>query len=209
MADRLTPEPGRILITAEELQARVAELGQAISRDYADEERPVIVGVLQGAFVFMADLIRSISIPVSTDFMGLSSYGDHTSTSGVVRLQFDLSMPIERRAVVIVEDIADTGLTIAYLKRTLEARQPKSVRVCVLVDKIERRKTDLAIDYIGFTIPDVYVVGYGMDWSGMYRNLPYVAELRDAEPAHEAGGGRPAGAVRPARPGGGAWHGGC
>jgi hypoxanthine phosphoribosyltransferase len=173
-------QPGRILITEEELRARVTELGRAIGRDYAGGQPPIIVGVLQGAFLFMADLVRAIPIPVTTDFIGLASYGAGTSSTGVVRLQFDLSMSIERRPVVIVEDIADTGLTLSYLKRALEARHPESVRVCVLVDKIERRRAEIDIDYIGFTIPDVFVVGYGMDWSGLYRNLPHVAVLEDA-----------------------------
>ena len=180
---RPDPRPGRVLITREELQARIGELGQAIARDYVGEEPPVLVGVLQGAFLFMADLMRAIPVPITTDFIGLSSYGGSTSPSGVVRLQFDLSTSIERRSVVIVEDIADTGLTLSYLKRALEARHPRSLRVCVLVDKIERRKAEIDIDYIGFTIPDVFVVGYGMDWNGLYRNLPYVAVLDDGNPA--------------------------
>jgi hypoxanthine phosphoribosyltransferase len=177
---KAVPRPGRVLITREELEARIAELGQAIARDYAGEEPPVMVGVLQGAFLFMADLMRAIPGPITTDFIGLASYGGSTSPSGVVRLQFDLSMSIERRSVLIVEDIADTGLTLSYLKRALEARHPRSLRVCVLVDKVERRKADIEIDYIGFTIPDVFVVGYGMDWNGLYRNRPYVAVLDDA-----------------------------
>jgi hypoxanthine phosphoribosyltransferase len=180
--DSEAPRPGRILVSEEELRARIAALGQAIGRDHEDGEPPIVVGVLQGAFLFMADLVRAIPVPLNTDFIGLASYGAGTSSTGVVRLQFDLSMSIERRPVVIVEDIADTGLTLSYLKRTLEARHPRSVRLCVLVDKIERRKADLDIDYIGFTIPDVFVVGYGMDWNGLYRNLPHVAVLDGALP---------------------------
>jgi hypoxanthine phosphoribosyltransferase len=176
------PRPGRILISEDELRLRVAELGRAIGRDHADAEPPVVVGVLQGAFLFMADLVRAIPVPVNTDFIGVASYGAGTSSTGVVRLQFDLSMSIERRRVVIVEDIADTGLTLSYLKRSLEARHPKGVRLCALIDKIERRQADLAIDYIGFTVPDVFVVGYGMDWGGLYRNLPYVAALEGVAP---------------------------
>jgi hypoxanthine phosphoribosyltransferase len=169
--------PGRVLISEAELKARIAELGQDLARDYA-RESPIVVGVLQGAFLFMADLVRATPIDLTTDFIGVSSYGGSRS-SGHVRILSDLSMPIEGRDVVIVEDIVDTGLTLTYLKRTLDARHPRSLRVCVLVDKIERRKVDVAVDYVGFTIPNVYVVGYGFDHDGLYRNLPYVAVLDD------------------------------
>ncbi|MGH7334571.1 MAG: hypoxanthine phosphoribosyltransferase [Candidatus Rokuibacteriota bacterium] len=170
------PRPGRIVITEEQLRVRIAAMGRQIARDYAGEN-PVLVGVLQGAFLFMADLIRAIPIDLTTDFIGLSSYGTGTSSSGQVRLVSDLSMSIEDRHVLIVEDIVDTGLTLAYLKRNLEARHPKSVRACVLADKIERRQVEVAVDYVGFTVPNVYVVGYGFDFGGVYRNLPYVAVL--------------------------------
>ena len=170
------PRPGRILISEAELRARVAELGQAIARDYASEN-PILVGVLQGAFLFMADLIRAVSIDLTTDFIGVSSYASASRSSGQVRLLSDLSMPIEGRQVLIVEDIVDTGLTLSYLKRNLEARHPKRLRTCVLVDKIERRQVELELDYVGFTIPNVFVVGYGFDYGGLYRNLPYIAEL--------------------------------
>ena len=168
--------PGRVLITEEELRGRVAGLGATIARDY-ETLNPILVGVLQGAFVFMADLIRAIPIDLTTDFIGLSSYGAGTVSSGVVRLVSDLSLPIDGRDVLIVEDIADSGHTLAYLKRSLQARRPKSLRVCVLLDKIERRETEVDLDYIGFPIPDVYVVGYGLDYGGRYRNLPHVAAL--------------------------------
>lgn len=171
--------PGRVLITASALQARIAELGQAIAADYAGKD-PVFVGVLQGAFLFMADLIRATPIDLVTDFIGLSSYGRRTRSSGEVRLVSDLSMSVEDRHVVIVEDIVDTGLTLAYLQRNLRARRPASVRVCVLADKIERREVSVSVDYVGFTIPNVYVVGYGFDYGGVYRNLPYVAALEGA-----------------------------
>jgi hypoxanthine phosphoribosyltransferase len=167
--------PGRVLISEAELQARIAELGQELARDYA-QQTPILVGVLQGAFLFMADLVRATRIDLTTDFIGVSSYGGSRS-SGQVRILSDLSMPIEGRDVVIVEDIVDTGLTLTYLKRTLDARHPRSLRVCVLVDKIERRKVDVAVDYVGFTIPNVFVIGYGFDHDGLYRNLPYVAVL--------------------------------
>ena len=167
--------PGRVLISEAELKARIAELGQDLARDYA-RESPILVGVLQGAFLFMADLVRATPIDLTTDFIGVSSYGGSRS-SGHVRILSDLSMSIEGRDVVIVEDIVDTGLTLTYLKRMLDARHPRSLRVCVLVDKIERRKVDVAVDYVGFTIPNVFVVGYGFDHGGLYRNLPYVAVL--------------------------------
>lgn len=172
----MAPRAGRVLITEEALRARVAELGRAIARDYA-AEGPILVGVLQGAFVFMADLIRATPIDLTTDFIGVSSYAGGTTSSGEVRLVSDLSMSIEGRQVLIVEDIVDTGLTLAYLKRNLEARRPARVRVCVLVDKVESRQVALELDYVGFTLPNVYVVGYGLDHDGLFRNLPYIAEL--------------------------------
>ncbi len=171
--------PGRVLITEAELRARIAELGEQISRDY-ERERPILVGVLQGAFLFMADLIRTIPIDLTTDFIQVASYGPGARTSGVVRLVSDLSISVEGRHVLVVEDIVDTGLTLTYLKRTLEARHPKSVRVCVLVDKIERRQVEVPLEYVGFTIPNVFVIGYGFDSEGLYRNLPYVATLEPA-----------------------------
>jgi hypoxanthine phosphoribosyltransferase len=174
------PRPGRVLISADELRTRVTELGQQIARDYGDEV-PVLVGVLQGAFLFMADLVRAIPCEITTDFIGLASYGGGNRSSGQVRIVSDLSMPVEGRHVLIVEDIVDTGLTISYLRRNLEARHPKSVKVCALVDKIERRQVDVRIEYVGFTIPNVFVVGYGFDIAGLYRNLPYVAALSDDE----------------------------
>ena len=151
-------------------------LGMTIARDYGTLN-PVLVGVLQGAFLFMADLIRAIPIDLTTDFIGLSSYASDTTSSRVVRLVSDLSLPIDGRDVLIVEDIVDTGHTLAYLTRSLQARRPKSLRVCVLLDKIERREADVDLDYIGFTIPNRYVVGYGFDHAGLYRNLPHVAAL--------------------------------
>ena len=173
------PRPGRVLITEDELRARVAALGETIARDY-EKQNPIVVGVLQGAFLFMADLVRAVPVDLTTDFIGLSSYGADTTSSGVVRLVSDLSLPIDGRDVLIVEDIVDTGHTLEYLKRNLEARRPKSLRVCVLLDKIERREIDVDLDYIGFTIPNVYVVGYGFDHGGLYRNLRHVAALEPA-----------------------------
>ena len=174
-----TARPGRVLITEDELRTRVAALGETIARDY-EKLNPILVGVLQGAFLFMADLVRAVPIDLTTDFIGVSSYGAGTTSSGVVRLTTDLSLPIDGRDVLVVEDIVDTGHTLEYLKRNLEARRPRSLRVCVLLDKIERREVDVDLDYIGFTIPNVYVVGYGFDYGGLYRNLRHVAALDPA-----------------------------
>ena len=171
----MAPQPGRVLISEPELRARIAALGAELARDF-ERERPILVGVLQGAFLFMADLIRAVPIELTTDFIGVASYAGAKS-SGQVRIVSDLSVSIEGRNVVIVEDIVDTGLTLTYLKRTLEARHPRSLRVCVLVDKVERRKVEVGVDYVGFTIPNLFVVGYGFDYEGLYRNLPYVAAL--------------------------------
>jgi hypoxanthine phosphoribosyltransferase len=168
-------KPGRVLISEPELKVRIAQLGADIVRDL-ERDRPILVGVLQGAFVFMSDLMRAVPIELTTDFIGVASYAGGKS-SGQVRIVSDLSVSIEGRHVVVVEDIVDTGLTLTYLKRTLEARHPRSLRVCVLVDKVERRKVDVAVDYVGFVIPNVFVVGYGFDYEGLYRNLPYVAAL--------------------------------
>jgi hypoxanthine phosphoribosyltransferase len=168
--------PTRILITREELRLRVTELGQAIAREY-EHDNPVVVGVLKGALVFMADLIREMPIALTTDFMALSSYGAGTRSSGVVKLAADLSIPIEDRHVILVEDIIDSGKTVSYLKRNLETRHPKSVRLCALLDKIERREVEMDIEYLGFTIPNLFVVGYGLDYGGLYRNLPHIAAI--------------------------------
>src|SRR5713101_6847312 len=170
------PWPGRVLVAEGELTARVAELGRAIARDYA-RKHPVLVGVLQGAVPFVADLMRVLPIDLTVDFIRPSSYGAGTSSSGTVRLVADLAIDIADRHVLIVDDIVDTGLTLGALKRMLEARRPRSVRTCVLLDKAGRRETDVTIDYVGFSIPNVFVVGYGLDYDGLYRNLPYVTAL--------------------------------
>ena len=170
---------GRILITREELSGRVSELGRAISAEYTGMD-PVLVGVLKGAVVFLADLMRSIELPLTTDFMSVSSYGGSTRSSGIVKITGDLSVSIEDRHVLIVEDIIDSGRTVSYLKRNLMTRHPRSLRICALLDKIERREVDVELDYVGFAIPDVFVVGYGLDHAGLYRNLPYLAALEPA-----------------------------
>ena len=167
---------GRVLVSADALKARVAELGRAIARDYAGAS-PVLVGVLQGAVPFLADLMRELPLDLTVDFLRASSYGSGTNSSGAVRLLSDLTVDIKGRPVLLVDDIVDTGLTLAVLKRTLEARGPLSVRTCVLLDKQGRRQTEIDVDYVGFTIPNVFVVGYGLDYDGLYRNLPYVATL--------------------------------
>ncbi|MEK7879563.1 MAG: hypoxanthine phosphoribosyltransferase [candidate division NC10 bacterium] len=172
---------GRVLITQEEIARRVHELGQALARDYAGTE-PVLVGVLKGAVVFLADLIRATSIPLTVDFIGLSSYGEGLQSSGVVRITADLSVPIRDRHVLVVEDIIDSGHTIDYLRRNLETRRPRSLKLCALLDKAERREVKVPLDYVGFAIPSEFVVGYGLDHAGRYRNLPYIAALEE-EPA--------------------------
>jgi hypoxanthine phosphoribosyltransferase len=166
-----------VLLTDAQVGARVAELGVEIAADYADRQ-PVLVSVLKGSIVFLADLMRAIESPVAIDLMELSSYGDSTETSGQVRILKDLSGSIEDRDVLVVEDIIDTGLTLNYLLRYLRERRPTSIRICCLLDKPARRLTDIEIDYRGFTIPDRFVVGYGLDFDERYRNLPYIGVLR-------------------------------
>jgi hypoxanthine phosphoribosyltransferase len=163
--------PGRVLISREEIAARVGELGRAIARDHAGRI-PLLVGVLKGAAVFMADLIRAIPAPIAVDFMGVSSYGAGARSTGAVRLTADLSVSIEGRAVVIVEDVVDSGWTLDYLRRNLETRHPRSLRTCALLDKVERRQVEVPLEYVGFAIPDHFVVGYGFDLGGLYRGLP-------------------------------------
>jgi len=170
----------RVLISEEKLQARVAELGQAITRDYAGEEL-TLVGVLKGSFLFMADLCRKIELPLTCDFLGLSSYNGGTRTSGVIRITSDLNQPVEGRHVLVVEDIVDTGLTMEYLLENLRTRLPKSIKVCSLLHKPERKKVETPIDYLGFTVPNEFVVGYGLDYLGRYRNLRFVGVMENVE----------------------------
>jgi hypoxanthine phosphoribosyltransferase len=169
-------EVGEVLVDAAHLQERVRELAGEISRDYRG--RPLLlVGVLKGAVFFLSDLMRLIEIPVEVDFMAVASYGSATDSSGVVRILKDLDMPIEGRDVLIVEDIVDSGLTLQYLMRNLGSRNPATLEVCALLTKPARRKVELAAKYVGFEIPDTFVVGYGLDHSERHRNLPYVAAL--------------------------------
>jgi len=170
--------PGGVLISREEIAARVGELGQSISREHRGGV-PLLVGVLKGAAVFMADLIRAIPSPVAIDFMAVSSYGPATRSSGAVRLTADLSVSIEGRDVILIEDIVDSGRTIHYLRRNLETRHPRSLEVCTLLDKVERRQVEVTLDYVGFVIPDRFVVGYGFDLAGHYRGLPEIHALED------------------------------
>ena len=165
-----------VLIEDDELQRRIAELGEEISADYGGRDL-LLVGVLKGAVFFMADLMRRITVPCEIDFMAISSYGASTDSSGVVRILKDLDINIEGRHVLIVEDIIDSGLTLSYLVRTLEAREPASLEVCALLTKPERRQIDVAVRYVGFEIPNKFVIGYGLDFAERYRNLSYVGVL--------------------------------
>jgi hypoxanthine phosphoribosyltransferase len=169
---------GETLVEAGDLQRRIEELGAEISRDYEGRDL-VMIGVLKGAVLFLADLMRHLEIPCEIDFMAVSSYGSQTDSSGVVRILKDLDAPIEGRDVLIVEDIIDSGLTLQYLLRNLRARNPASLEVCALLTKPERRRVELPIRYVGFEIPDRYVIGYGLDYAQKYRNLSYVAVLED------------------------------
>jgi hypoxanthine phosphoribosyltransferase len=166
-----------LLLTAEEIGARVTELGAEISRDY-EGKTPILIGVLKGSLVFMADLARAITTPINVDFMSISSYGDGTN-SGVVRILKDLDESITGKDVILVEDIIDTGLTLTYLLATLSARRPASLEVCGLLDKSARRIVEVPIRYKGFDIPDEFVIGYGLDHEGRYRNLRAVLGVRD------------------------------
>jgi len=180
-AGRAQRELGRVVVSEDELQGRVAALGKEITADYADRP-PLLVGVLKGAFLFMSDLARHIDLPVELDFMAVSSYGSATKTSGVVRIIKDLDTDLTDRHVVIVEDIVDSGLTLAYLRKNLAARHPATLEVCSLLVKEGLQKVDPDLRYVGFRIPPVFVVGYGLDVDERYRNLPYVCEY--AEPDH-------------------------
>jgi hypoxanthine phosphoribosyltransferase len=175
---------GEILVQGDELAHRVRELAADISRDYRGRDL-FLIGVLKGAVFFLSDLMRQLEVPCEVDFMAVSSYGSSTDSSGVVRILKDLDAPIEGREVLIVEDIVDSGLTLSYLVRTLQARNPGSLEVCALLTKPERRKVELPIRYVGFEIPNRFVIGYGLDHAERFRHLPYVAVLDRPEGSGE------------------------
>jgi hypoxanthine phosphoribosyltransferase len=177
----VSPVPLRTLISEEEIRARVADLAARISRDYAGQGEVLLVCVLKGAFMFLADLTRQLTIPHRVDFMALSSYGVKGMRQGEVRLVLDLRESIRDRHVLVIEDIVDTGNTFSYMLDMLDARHPASLRTCTLVTKPERRQKDVRLDYVGFEIPDVWVVGYGLDYKERYRTLPYIGVIEGTE----------------------------
>lgn len=170
----------KVLVPEEEVNQRIAALGKQISEDYAGKEVHLIC-VLKGGVFFMCELAKRITVPVSMDFMSVSSYGDGTSSSGVVRIAKDLDQSIEGKDVLIVEDIIDSGRTLSYLMEMLQKRNPNSLHLCTLLDKPERRVVDVKVDYVGFNIPDEFVVGYGLDYAQKYRNLPYIGVVEGVE----------------------------
>ena len=171
-----------ILFSEAEIHNRIKDLGAQIAREYAGLN-PLLIGVLKGACFFLSDLLRAIDIPLSIEFMAISSYGSSTRTSGEVRILKDLDVPIENRHIIVVEDIVDTGLTLSYLMANLKSRGAASVKLVALLDKFERREREVSIDYLGFKIPDHFVVGYGLDFAERYRNLPFIAVLKNPEAA--------------------------
>lgn len=166
-----------ILLSEEKLAKRIAEIGAEITADYAGKEI-LMIGVLRGAVIFMSDLARSIKVPVAIDFMAVSSYGAGTTSSGVVRILKDLDENVEGKHILVIEDIIDSGLTLNYLLDNLKSRKPASIKLCTLLNKPERRKVDVKIDYNGFNVPDYFVVGYGLDYAEKYRNLPFIGILK-------------------------------
>lgn len=177
MSNVMEKDIDHVLLSQEELQERVRELGRQISQDYAGKE-PMLVSVLRGSYIFMADLTRAIDCMCLVDFMAVSSYGSGTSSSGQVNIIKDLSDSIEGKDIIVVEDILDSGNTLYYLMQVLQARNPASIRLCTLLDKPSRRTKPIQSDYVGFTVPDAFVVGYGLDYDEKYRNLPYIGVLK-------------------------------
>ena len=173
----MMPDVKEVLITSQEIDEKVREIGARITEDYRGE-KPLLIGILRGAVVVMSDLMRNIDLRCELDFMDISSYGTGTSSSGVVRILKDLAEDITDRHVLIVEDIIDTGLTLSYLMRSLQARKPASLEICALLSKPSRRRADLQVRYLGFEVPDEFVVGYGLDYAGAYRNLPDICILK-------------------------------
>jgi hypoxanthine phosphoribosyltransferase len=170
-------EPFAELISAEAIAARVAELGAQITADYRDKQDVVVIGVLKGSVIFLADLVRHIGLPIRMEFIGISSYGDATVSSGVVQITQDVSRPVEGKHVIVVEDIVDTGHTVHYLLENLATRRPASIKLASLLHKPERQERTVKIDYLGFTIPNKFVVGYGLDIAQQYRNLPFIGHV--------------------------------
>jgi hypoxanthine phosphoribosyltransferase len=185
MSETLCSEQVPILITAEELTRRVGELARQISADYQGKH-PVIVGVLKGGFMFMADLVRQLTIAVRCDFVKVSSYGTGTTSSGTIKLHLDLSISVENQHLLLIEDIVDTGTSSHWLLEHLRQKGPASVRLCTLLDKPSRRQSPVTIDYLGFSIPDRFVVGYGIDYAERYRQLPYVGYLEGAKESNDS-----------------------
>lgn len=173
----MMPDVQEVLIPSDEIQAKLRELGEQITADYQGE-KPLLIGILRGAILVMSDLMRNIDLQCEIDFMDISSYGSGTSSSGVVRILKDLEEDITGRRVLIVEDIIDTGLTLSYLLRSLQARKPASLEICALLSKPSRRRVELDVKYLGFEVPDEFVVGYGLDYAGAYRNLPDICILK-------------------------------
>jgi hypoxanthine phosphoribosyltransferase len=175
----LEEDVAEVLLTEEQIRVRVAEMGAQISRDYAGKEL-MLVCILKGANIFLADLVRQITIPLSYDFVAVSSYGADTKSSGVVRILKDLDESVESKHVLVIEDIVDTGLTLrlSYLLENLRSRRAASVKICTLLDKPSRRRLEVPVDYFGFKVEDQFVIGYGLDYGGMYRNLPYIGVLK-------------------------------
>lgn len=181
------PKKIEVLLSAEQIAARVAEMGAEITSDYTEGAELVMVGVLKGSCVFLSDLCRAVDLPVELEFLSVSSYGDSVETSGVVQLIQDLSRPIAGKHLLIVEDIVDTGLTMDYLRRNLITRNPASVKVATLLHKPARTRVDVPLDYVGFTIPDKFVIGYGLDYASKLRNLPFIGVNVGDGPPYPAG----------------------
>lgn len=177
MNDNMKEDVLRVLLSEDEIREKVRELGGKITADYKNSN-PMLVTVLKGAVVFLADLMRQIDVPAEIDFMVVSSYGSGVKSSGVVKIVKDLDVPLAGKDILIVEDILDSGLTLSYIKELLESRGPRSIRIATLLDKPSRRKVDLQADYIGFSVPDEFVIGYGLDYDEKYRNLPYIGILK-------------------------------
>lgn len=177
MNDNMKEDVLRVLLSEDEIREKVRELGGKITADYKNSNL-MLVTVLKGAVVFLADLMRQIDVPAEIDFMVVSSYGSGVKSSGVVKIVKDLDVPLAGKDILIVEDILDSGLTLSYIKELLESRGPRSIRIATLLDKLSRRKVDLQADYIGFSVPDEFVIGYGLDYDEKYRNLPYIGILK-------------------------------